>query len=228
MAAMLKIGHRGAKGHVTENTLASFKKALALGANAIELDVHVCATGELVVFHDFTVDRLTNRSGEVHQMTLTELKALTITGGHTIPTLDEVLQLLQGKCFINIEMKGRHTAVPLAKLLAHYITEKKYSYTRFIVSSFQYNELEQLHALNPNVALGILTQASIARAMDWALEFSAKAIHPHYSLLTQTNVKRAHDAGYKIYTWTVNEPEDIARVQLYNVDGIISDYPDRL
>lgn len=228
MAAMLKIGHRGAKGHVTENTLASFKKALALGANAIELDVHVCATGELVVFHDFTVDRLTNGTGEVHQMTLTELKALTITGGYTIPTLDEVLQLLQGKCFINIEMKGRHTAVPLAKLLAGYVAEKKYSYTRFIVSSFQYNELKQLHALNPNVALGILTQASIAQAMDWALEFSAKAIHPHYSLLTQTNVKRAHNAGYKIYTWTVNEPEDIARVQLYNVDGIISDYPDRL
>ncbi len=225
---MLKIGHRGAKGHMAENTLASFAKALELGAEAIELDVHVCATGELVVFHDFTADRTTNGTGEVHELPLAELKALKVEEEHSIATLDEVLQLLQGKCFINIEMKGRYTAKPLAELLRKYVEEKGYSYEDFIVSSFQYEELKQMSELNPNVHLGVLTQASVAQAWDWAVEFSAKAIHPHYSLLTETNVERAREAGFKVYTWTVNETEDIERVKKYGVDGIISDYPERL
>ncbi|NDI99534.1 glycerophosphodiester phosphodiesterase [Flavobacterium sp. LaA7.5] len=228
MSEMLKIGHRGAKGHIAENTLESFTKALDLGAEAVELDVHVCATGELVVFHDFTVDRTTNGSGEVHQLSLAELKALQVEDQYTIATLEEVLAFLQGRCFINIEMKGRHTAKPLAKLLEKYTEDKRFAYNDIIVSSFQYEELKQMSQLNPDVPLGILTQASVAQAWEWAVEFSAKAIHPHYSLLTETNVERVREAGFKIYTWTVNEPEDIARVKSYGVDGIISDYPERL
>ena len=228
MISILKIGHRGAKGHIAENTLASFQKALELGAEAIELDVHVCATGEMVVIHDFTVDRTTNGRGEVNKLSLSELKALKVEGDYDIPTLDEVLGLLQGKCFINIEMKGRHTAKPLSELLKKYVEEKKYSYNDFIVSSFQYEELKQMSKLNPDVHLGVLTQASVAQAWEWADEFSAKAIHPHYSLLTEANIERAREAGFKIYTWTVNETEDIARVKKYGVNGIISDYPERL
>ena len=225
---MLKIGHRGAKGHVAENTLASFAKALELGADAIELDVHVCATGELVVLHDFTVDRTTNGTGEVHQLSLAELQTLQVEGEHKIAMLDEVLAFLQGRCFINIEMKGRHTAKPLAELLQKQTDEKSYTYNDFIVSSFQHEELKIMSELNPNVHLGILTQASVAQAWEWAEEFSAKAIHPHFSLLTKDNMKRVHNAGLKVYTWTVNEPDDIARVKEYGVDGIISDYPERL
>ena len=85
MGVTLKIGHRGAKGHVAENTLPSFEKAIALGAEAVEFDVHVCATGELVVIHDFTVDRTTNGTGEVHTVSLDELKSLTVEDEHTIP-----------------------------------------------------------------------------------------------------------------------------------------------
>lgn len=225
---MLKIGHRGAKGHVTENTLASFQKALDLGANAVEFDVHVCATGELVVFHDFTLDRLTNSSGEVYKATLAHIKQLEVGGKHSISTLKEILDFLRGQCFINIEMKGRYTAEPLAKTLSEYVLSKKYSYKDLIVSSFQYEELKHLHQLNSNIQLGILTQASVAQALDWAKEFSAIAIHPHYSLLTESNILKAKNSGYKIYTWTVNNQQDIARVKTYNVDGIISDFPERL
>lgn len=228
MQEFLKIGHRGAKAHVPENTLASFQKALDLGADGIEFDVHVCATGELVVIHDFTVDRTTNGSGEVSKMTLSQLKALIVEGNQAIPTLDEVIELVGKKCFVNIEMKGRHTAQPISDFLKRLITEKGYTYNDFIVSSFQREELEAMHKLNPNVHLGILTQASMKEAWDWAEEFNVKAIHPHFSLLTESNVKKAQEAGYKIYTWTVNEPEDIARIKSYNVDGIISDYPERL
>lgn len=228
MAAMLKIGHRGAKAHEAENTLASFQKALEMGVDGIELDVHVCATGELVVIHDFTVDRTTNGTGEVHKMTLAELKKLTVEGKHTIPLLDEVLALVNRKCLVNIELKGRHTAQPVSDFIDKYVKEKRYTYDDFIVSSFQREELLIMSEINKNIPLGILTQASVTQAWEWAVEFSAKAIHPHYSLLTESNVKKAQQAGLRVYTWTINDTEDIARIKAYNVDGIISDFPELL
>lgn len=228
MAAILKIGHRGAKAHSPENTMDSFMKALDMGVDGIELDVHVCATGELVVIHDFTVDRTTNGSGEVHKMTLSELKKLRIDEKHSIPMLDEVLALVNRKCLVNIEMKGRHTAKPVSDFVDKYVKERGWNYDDFIVSSFQREELLVMSNINKNIQLGILSQASVTQAWEWAEEFSAKAIHPHYSLLTESNVKKAQQAGLKVYTWTINEPEDIERIKSYNVDGIISDYPERL
>jgi glycerophosphoryl diester phosphodiesterase len=228
MAAILRIGHRGAKGHVAENTLASFQKALEMGVDGIELDVHVCATGELVVIHDFTVDRTTNGTGEVHKMTLAELKKLKVEEQYTIPLLDEVLALVNRKCLMNIEMKGRHTAKPVSDFVDKYVKEKGWSYDDFIVSSFQREELQILSELNKNIPIGILTQASVTQAWEWAEEFSAKAIHPHYSLLTESNVKKARQAGLKVYTWTINDAEDIERIKAYDVDGIISDFPELL
>lgn len=225
---ILKIGHRGAKGHEPENTLASFSKALEFGVDGLELDVHVCATGELVVIHDFTVDRVTNGTGEVHKMTLSQLKELVIDPNHTIPTLDEVYSLINKRCFVNIEMKGRHTAKQVSDFIDNYVQNKGYNYSDFLVSSFQHEELDALCKINTKVALGVLTQASVTEAMEWAVQLNAKAVHPHFSLLTESNVQKAHDAGLKVYTWTVNDPEDIARMKLYNVDGIISDYPERL
>ena len=225
---MLKIGHRGAKAHAAENTLASFQKALDAGVDAVELDVHVCSTGELVVIHDFTVDRTTNGTGEVHKLALAQLKTLVVEGVHEIPTLDEVMEILGHKCLVNIEMKGRHTAKPVSDFIDRYVKEKGYSYTHFIVSSFQREELQIMSETNKNVCLGILTQASVKQAWEWADEFNATALHPHFTLLTESNVKKAQEAGYKVYTWTVNEPEDIARMKAYGVDGIISDYPERL
>ena len=228
MAVLLKIGHRGAKGHLPENTLASFAKALELGAHGIELDVHVCVTGELVVIHDFTVDRVTNGTGEVHALTLAQLKALTIDGVYTIPTLSEVYDLIGKSCFVNIEMKGRHTAQPVSDFIDGYIAHKGYAYSDFLVSSFQREELQVMSRINPKIHLGVLTQASVTQAREWAQEFSAKAIHPHFTLLTQHNVTKAQEEGYKVYTWTMNETEDIERIKTYGVNGIISDYPERL
>ena len=225
---MLKIGHRGAKAHVSENTLESFQKALDMGVDAVELDVHVCATGELVVIHDFTVDRTTNGSGEVHKMTLAELKHVVVENRYSIPTLDEVMELCRGRCRVNIEMKGRHTALPVAAFIDRLVTAGSWTYDDIIVSSFQREELQVMSETNKNIHLGILTQASVTQAWEWADEFAAKAIHPHYTLLTESNVKKARQAGYKVYAWTVNEPEDIARVKAYGVDGIITDYPEKL
>lgn len=228
MKKLLNIGHRGAKGHEPENTLPSFQKALDLNVGGIELDVHVCKTGELIVIHDFTVDRTTNGFGTVAELTLSEIKDLRINDHIEVPTLEEVLELVGKKCLINIELKGRHTAKPVSHLIEKYILEKDYSYDNFIVSSFQREELEMMFLINPKVNLGILSQASVSQALEWANAFSAKAIHPHFSLLTEENVRKTQEQGFKIYTWTINEKEDIERIKTYNVDGIITDFPERI
>ncbi|MEO8516496.1 MAG: glycerophosphodiester phosphodiesterase family protein [Flavobacterium sp.] len=223
-----KIGHRGAKGFIAENTLESFQKALDLGVDAVELDVHLCASGELVVFHDFTIDRMTNGSGEVHKLTLTELKALKISGRFEMPTLAEVFDLIDRKCWINVELKGHQTAETSVAVIEKYINEKGWQYDDFVVSSFQKDELERVYTLNPKINLGILTQASVEQALEWADQLSAKAIHPHFSLLTEENCNKAILKGYQIFTWTVNHETDIQRLQHYKINGIISDFPDRL
>ncbi|NJM78739.1 MAG: glycerophosphodiester phosphodiesterase [Flavobacterium sp.] len=222
------MGHRGAKGYVVENTLESFQKAIDLGVDAIELDVHVCKSGEIIVFHDFTLDRLTNGKGEISKYTLAELKKLKIGEKYEIPTLSEVFHLVNKKCTINIELKGHNTAKPVAKLIEEYVTNENWNYSHFIVSSFQYEELATFSQINSKIQLAVLTQASVEQAIDWAKEFKAQYIHPHFSLLTLDNCNFAKENGLKINTWTVNENADIEQVKKYDIEGIISDFPDRI
>ncbi|UBZ07753.1 glycerophosphodiester phosphodiesterase [Salegentibacter mishustinae] len=225
---LLKIGHRGAKGHLAENTLESIQKALSFGVDAIEIDVHRCKTGELVVIHDFTLDRTTNGSGEVAKKSLTEIKALKVENEFEIPLLTEVLDFIEGKCTINIELKGLNTATATAKIIKKYIAEKNWTYKDFIVSSFQKNELFQMRKLDEKVALGILSKASVTEAIELGKILKASAIHPSLGIITRDNVKASHKAGFNVNVWTVNEPEDIQRMREFGVDGIISDFPDRL
>ena len=228
MNKMLNIGHRGAKGYEPENTLISFQKALDLNADGVEFDVHVCKSGELIVIHDFTVDRTTNGTGAVSDLTLSELKKLRINGSIEIPTLEEVLLLFNKKHFLNIELKGTHTAKLVCDCIEKNVQEGGFAYSNFIISSFQRDELESVANYNSKIPLGILTQASVEQALEWAEEFSATAIHPHFSLLTTENVALARQKGYQIYTWTVNEFEDIQRVKEFGVNGIITDFSDRI
>lgn len=228
MNKILSIGHRGAKGYEPENTLISFQKAIELKADGVELDVHVCKSGELIVMHDFTVDRTTNGTGAIADLTLSELKKLRINQTIEIPTLGEVLQLFSKRHFINIELKGKDTAEPVCDCIDRNVTEAKFDYQNFIVSSFQREELARVAEYNAKIPLGILTQASVEQALEWADAFSAQAIHPHFSLLTTENVALTRQKGYQIFTWTVNEFEDIARVKEFGIDAIITDFPDRI
>ncbi|GGG40209.1 glycerophosphodiester phosphodiesterase [Bizionia arctica] len=226
--ACLKIGHRGVKGYVAENTLESIQKALDFGVDGIEIDVHLCASGELVVFHDFTLDRMTNGTGEIGKMSLQELKQLKVNSQYTISTLEGVLDVIDKKCLLNVELKGRHTASKTCEVLQKYIKEKAWKYSDFIVSSFQHRELQDVFNIDKQMPLGILTKASVAEAIEFAETVKACAIHPNFALLTSENVIRAQTKGFKVYTWTVNEEQTIERMKSYNVDGIISDFPDRL
>ncbi|KDN54818.1 glycerophosphodiester phosphodiesterase [Flavobacterium seoulense] len=225
---MLKIGHRGAKGYEPENTLIAFEKAIELGADGIELDVHLSTDNELIVIHDETVDRTTNGKGEVNQLSLKELKALKIDNIQQIPSLTEVLDLVNKRCFINIELKGIGTAKPVIGLISHYISEKNWDYNDFIVSSFDWKMLEQTHSLDSKIKIGVLTEVSIDEALAFAKKINAFAIHPDYELLSKENVILMQQNGFEIYPWTVNSESAIQKIKSFNVNGIISDFPDRI
>ncbi|WP_406967970.1 glycerophosphodiester phosphodiesterase [Flavisericum labens] len=222
------MGHRGALAYIAENTIPSIEKALSFNIDGIEVDVHLCATGELVVFHDFTLDRVTNGKGELKKHSLSELKQLKVKEEYKIPTLQEVLNVIDKKCLLNIELKGRGTAAKTCEVIETYVNEKGWRYSDFIVSSFQHHELEDVYNINKQIPLAVLTKASVAEAIEFAETINTKIIHPNFALLTRGNVKIAQQSGYKVNTWTVNDPDTIARMKDYGVDGIISDFPDRL
>ncbi|TXE09185.1 glycerophosphodiester phosphodiesterase [Gelidibacter salicanalis] len=225
---MLKIGHRGAKGHVAENTLESIQKALDLGVDGIEIDVHLCQTGELVVFHDHTLERLTDGFGEIVMKTLAELKDLKVNEQFQIPTLLEVLDLIDKKCLLNIELKGDYTAFEVCKSIQLYTETKGWSFDHFLVSSFNHEQLTAVFNSNKNISLAVLTDNHLDEALNFAKTIAAKAIHPQYHLLTKASVKNIHNHGYNVNTWTVNNYDDIAQLKAIGVDGIISDFPDYL
>lgn len=227
MNPIFKIGHRGAKGHLTENTLESISLALEMGIDGIEVDVHLCASGEVVVFHDFTLDRLSDGSGEITTKTYDQLQQLTLKGGYKIPLLTEVLDLIEGKCSINIELKGLNTAKSTCAIISKYI-DKGWEYSSILVSSFQENELLEVKKINGNILIAVLSKASVEEAIEWGKILNATAIHPSLGIITRQSVIDAHTQGFNVNVWTVNEPEDIARMIEFGVDGIISDFPDRL
>jgi len=228
MKPLLIIGHRGAKGHAPENTLISFQKALDLGVDGMELDVHLSADNQIMVIHDETVNRTTNGDGFVNQLSLQELKSLQIADEHQIPTLAEVLDLVDRKIFINIELKGKDTAKPILALIEKYIATKNWNYNSFLISSFDWNALQEVHQLNPKIALGVLTETDVDLAIGFAQFINAKSIHPYFHLLDKENTMLMQQKGFQVFPWTVNEPEDIQKIKSYTVNGIITDFPDRI
>jgi glycerophosphoryl diester phosphodiesterase len=226
MNKILKIGHRGAKGYEPENTLVSFDKALQMGADGIELDVHLSVDGHLIVIHDETVDRTTNGKGVVNQLTLQELKAFRINDTYEIPTLEEVLDLVNQRCFVNIELKNQDTAEKVVKLIEHYISVKNWIHAHFIVSSFDWNALQQVRFLNDEIRIGILTETDLDLAISFARFMKAEALHPDFQLLTNEYTAKIQEKGILVFPWTVNETDDIQKMKSFKVDGIITDFLD--
>lgn len=225
---VLKIAHRGAKAYEPENTLQAFQKALDLNSDGIELDVHLSSDGHIIVIHDETIDRTTNGKGLVGDFTLAELKSFLIDGKYQIPTLIEVFDLVDKKCLINIELKGLGTAPKVVSLIEEYISKKDWNYNQFIVSSFEWNMLEETSNLNPNIPIGVLTEENVETALAFAEKIKAKAIHPDFNLLNNENVQQMQEKGFLVLPWTVNTEEDIQKVKSYQVNGIISDNPDKI
>ncbi|MEG0848755.1 MAG: glycerophosphodiester phosphodiesterase family protein [Flavobacterium sp.] len=225
---MLKIAHRGAKAYEPENTLQAFQKALDLNSDGIELDVHLSSDEQIIVIHDETIDRTTNGKGLVNTFSLSELKSFLIDRKYQIPTLKEVFDLVDKKCFINIELKGLGTPIKVVQLIEEYISDKNWNYNHFIISSFDWNMLEETSNLNPKIPIGVLTEENLDTALAFAEKVKAKAIHPDFQLLNTENVSEIQEKGFLVLPWTVNHEEDIQKVKSYKVNGIISDNPDKI
>lgn len=225
---MLKIGHRGAKGHEPENTSISFQKAIDLKVDGIELDVHLSSDGKIIVIHDETINRTTNGKGLVKNLSSQEIKTFRIDGKYEIPTLREVFDLVNQSCFINIELKENGTAKPVLELIEHYILEKKWKQNHFLISGFDWKMLEEVHSLNPKIRIGVLATDYIEEALAFAKKIKAYSIHPNYELLTKENVILMQENGFQVFPWTVNELKDIQKIKSLKVNGIISDFPDKI
>ena len=224
----LVIGHRGAMGHETENTLASVQKALDLGVDMIEIDIFKVKSGELVVFHDKTLNRLANAPGNIEDYNYFTLASQVILeGNHKIPLLQDVIRLIDKKTRLNIEIKGKGTTDRLNHIVRHFIEDKEWPADSFIISSFDWDELKEMRRINDQVKIAVLTDSDPTEAIDMATELNAEAINPHFKRLTQENVNTIKGEGFKIYTWTVNEPEDIISMKRFGVDGIITNFPER-
>ena len=227
---ILRIGHRGSKGYVAENTLESIKHAILLGVNGIEIDVFKCLSGELVLSHENNLKRLTGKSGQLEKLTLGELKKFLVVGKYKIPTLTDVLQTIETPLFVNIELKGLNTAQATSKIITNLSKSTSWRLENFIISSFNWNELEQFRSIDKNTSVGVLlsNSMSINEAIEFGKKINAQAIHPNFKLLNEKTVKKIKNNGFKIYTWTVNSKDDINYMKKLKVDGIISDFPDKI
>lgn len=215
---MLKIGHRGAKGHAPENTLTSFQKAIDLGVDMIELDIQLSLDKVPMVIHDTTIDRTTSSTGLVTDYSAKELQKLGI------PTLKDVFQLVQNRCEINVEIKAFSATQSVLDLIDKNIFDKN----KILISSFDWNALQEVRFYDDDIRIGVLTETDLDLALAFAKFIKAYSIHPYYHLLTVENVQKIKDKQFKVFPWTINEQEDITFVQSLNVDGIITDFPERL
>ncbi|HEX6461815.1 MAG TPA: glycerophosphodiester phosphodiesterase family protein [Candidatus Saccharimonadales bacterium] len=221
------IGHRGACGYEPENTLASFKKALELGVDAIELDVYALQTGELVVIHDDTVDRTTNAQGYVTDYSFEQLRKLDAGKGQMIPTLQEVLNLVDKRVPVNIELKGTGTARPVANVIDQY-KQKGWANEQFIVSSFNHVELAAFSSVMPDIRISALIVGIPIDYAAFASKLHAYSANFSSEFITAELVIDAKARGLKVFVFTVNDKREVHRMQALEVDGIFTNYPDKV
>jgi glycerophosphoryl diester phosphodiesterase len=218
------IAHRGASAYEPENTLRAFRRAVELGADMIEFDVRLSLDGHLVVIHDEDVARVTGEPGLVAEMTLAELKGLSITGGERIPTLTETIAAVGGEVELNIEVKAPGLEEKLARL---WIEGAEESDKGMLVSCFDYTVLERLKALSPRLPIAFLT-VDLEEAQKAILKGEIDALHPLHTIVSEELVVMAHDRDVAVNVWTVDDPARMAALICCDVDGICSNRPDVL
>ena len=228
-------GHRGASGYAPENTIEAFWLAAEMGADGVELDVQMTRDGELVVAHDETIDRVSNGSGLIVKQTLKELKKLHFNRTHpeyaeaVIPTLREVFELLKPtELDINIELKNSLIDYPGLEKQVIDLAADTFDLDRVIFSSFNHASMLRIKAIEPRLVCGLLYEASLIEPWEYATRLGMDALHPHYSevITPGGNCRKAHEAGVRVHTWTVNDPEIMAAVLREKADILITNYPD--
>lgn len=229
------IAHRGASAYAPENTFAAFEKARELGAGFIELDVQLTKDGKLAVIHDDKVDRTTNGTGFVRHFTMKELETLDAGSwfspsfqGEKIPDLEAVLHKYHNKIGLLIEIKSSKTQPGIEKAIGRLIDRLGPS-ANTIVQSFDAGAIMTLHNLYPSIPgavlirprFGMLPYGRLRHISSFARYVSLK-----HTMLSSFLIKSAHSHDMKVFAWTVNGRKTGRRLQSWNIDGIITDYPD--
>ena len=228
--------HRGARVVAPENTLPAFQKALDMHVDGIELDVHCSKDGQLVVIHDFTVNKTTNGKGRVSDFTAAELASLDAGSslsaefaGVGVPTLDQVFDLVGNRCRVNVEIKsedpsGGNQVEPLIALI-----QKRNLYDQVLVSSFNPITLIKMRWTDPKVALGLLYETELLphlRQAWFTPILQPEALHPDHAIIDEKLMAWAKSKRCAVNTWTVNDVAEAKRLAALGVDVIMSDVPD--
>jgi len=235
----LIFAHRGASDVAPENTMAAFRAALEAGADGVELDVTRCATGEIVVIHDDTVDRTTNGTGPVSAMPLFALRELDAGSwfssqfaGERIPMLEEVLDwAVETKMRLNIEIKARNRKGDGIEEEVAGMIRRRNLESQVIVSSFNPLALKRTKQVAPELPCALLYAAggpTLGKKPLARFFLQLEALHPHFAMVDEKFMRWAVRQGYKVNVWTVNEPTEMVRMIHLGVDGIITDHPSKL
>ena len=231
----LYIAHRGLSARFPENTLAAFEGAIDAGARMIELDVTLSRDRKLVVIHDETVDRTTNGSGAVKALTMQTLDRLDAGSWfdprfntQRLPTLAQVLDLVKGRLWVNIEIKPEafdpHDSADAVERQVLALVHEKKMLDDVLVSSFDWRVLKKVRQLNPTIAVGLLADVPAGdRLFEWIEAVRAFSWHPDYRVLTRAQVERVHGAGARVFPYTVNGQIDTGGLLAMGVDGMIVD-----
>ncbi len=231
---MLVIAHRGASGYAPENTLAAFKRAIALGATFIETDLQLSRDSHFVAIHDDAVSRTTNGQGKVHDLSLADLRRLDAGSwfgseftGERIPTLEEILEFSKKHDVVfYLELKpggswgGEHALIGALR--------ESQEIARAIVISFDAGILEGLRKIEPTLMTGLLFDGQIDRPLEKAVEVGARQLAVRGDLVTPALLTEAKKKDLQVVCWTVNQPAHMRLLIDAGVDGIMSDYPDRI
>ena len=213
--------HRGASAEFPENTLAAFRRALELGVDGIELDVHVSADGVPMVIHDATVDRTTNGVGAVSMLTCQELQSLDAGAGERIPTLGEVLDLVGSRLRIDIEVKADAAADAV-------LQEVGRRRLRWLISSFDWDVLRYVRTRQPDAELWPLTVGASDDAIGVAKELGSPALAISHRGLDADIAAYLREIGLGFWVWTVNDPDMAAAISSWGAIGICTDDPARI
>ncbi|MDH8677251.1 glycerophosphodiester phosphodiesterase family protein [Fusibacter bizertensis] len=232
----LIFGHRGAKAYYAENTILSFEHAIEMGADGIELDIHYSKDGEIMVFHDFTLNRMCGVNGSIFDYTLSELKRFKVQYRNQyqeIPTLKEVLDLIlslqvkhQKKIVLNVELKAGSDFYPDIEKNAMALCYSKLSKDQVVFSSFDHYALKEIRGLDAMAQTGILTASALVDPWEYVKKLGANYYHPAYLSLTPRLLSEISHTDLKVNTYTVNDTTIAKQLMLNGINAIITDSPD--
>ncbi|MGM0438144.1 MAG: glycerophosphodiester phosphodiesterase [Bacillota bacterium] len=223
------LGHRGAPKLAIENSILAFKKAVEIGVDGVELDIHLTSDNQVVVIHDETIDRLTEGQGYIKDYKFEDLIKYYLKDNFfdsvKIPSLNEVLLELKNCKLINIEIKNSGINYPNIENRVIEIIQNLHLEEKVVLSSFNHYSIKKIQKIAPQIKSGILYMANLFEPWEYAKKLNVKTIHPYYSLVDKKLINNCHENDFEVFVFGANTKEQIQNLIDLNVDGIITDYP---